>query len=311
MSLAVAAETPTRARVRVGSQARQRRWFLVFCLAPSLAALTVITLAPTAYMLLVSLTPLNLTNPATAWNFAHPLANYALLLSDGRFHNSLWVQLKLSFWTVLLQLGTGIGFALLLNLRSGLMQALRTVFLIPMVLPPIVVAIIWKVLYTPDISPAWWVFKAFGWTVPTPITDPVGALPAIILADTWEWSPLTMLMVLAALQTLPEELLDAAKVDGARRWQATWYVVLPYIRGTLMVAGLFRLIDSIKAFPLIYLLTDGGPGSVTEVTNYYAFQQAFNFSYLGYSSAIAVVLVAATLVLSWVVVRLTGWGAET
>lgn len=310
MSVTVAAGTPPVARMRLGSLARQRRWFLVWCLAPSLAALTVITLAPTAYMLLVSLTPLNLTNPATAWDFRQPLANYTLLLTDSRFHNSLWVQARLSFWTVALQLGAGIGFALLLNLNSGLMRALRTVFLVPMVLPPIVVAIIWKVLYTPDISPAWWAFKAFGWSVATPITDPAWALPAIILADTWEWSPLTMLMVLAALQTLPEELLDAARVDGARRWQTTFYVVLPYIRGTLMVAGLFRLIDSIKAFPLIYLLTDGGPGSVTEVTNYYAFQQAFNFSYLGYSSAIAVVLVAATLALSWVVVRMTGWGAE-
>jgi multiple sugar transport system permease protein len=178
-----------------------------------------------------------------------------------------------------------------------------------MVLPPIVVAIIWKVLYTPDISPMYWALQALGFNVPALITDPTWALPAIIAADTWEWFPLTMLMVLAALQTLPDELLDAAKVDGARHWQTTLYVVLPYIQGTLMVAGLFRLIDSIKAFPLIYLLTDGGPGSVTEVTNYYAFEQAFNFSYLGYSSAITVVLVAATLVLSWVIVRMTGWGA--
>jgi multiple sugar transport system permease protein len=208
-----------------------------------------------------------------------------------------------------LQLAIGIGFALLLNIRSGLLQALRTVFLIPMVLPPIVVAIIWKVLYTPDISPAYWAFHALGWNVPALITDPTWALPAIIAADTWEWFPLTMLMVLAALQTVPEELLDAARVDGARHWQTTLYVVLPYIRGTLMVAGLFRLIDSIKAFPLIYLLTDGGPGSVTEVTNYYAFEQAFNFSYLGYSSAITMVLVVAALVLSWIIVRVTGWGA--
>jgi multiple sugar transport system permease protein len=118
-----------------------------------------------------------------------------------------------------------------------------------------------------------------------------------------------MLMVLAALQTLPEELLDAARVDGAGRVQTVLHVVLPYIRGTLMVAGLFRLIDSIKAFPLIYLLTDGGPGSVTEVTNYYAFQQAFNFSYLGFSAAITMVLVAATLLLSWWIVRATGWGS--
>jgi multiple sugar transport system permease protein len=261
------------------------------------------------YLVVTSLTPLNLTNPATAWNFHQPLLNYRLLLSDQRFLNSLWVQAKLSFWAVGLQMLIGICFALLLNLRSGLLQALRTVFLVPMVLPPIVVAIIWKVLYTPDISPAYWLFKAFGWDIPALITDPNWALPAIIAADTWEWFPLTMLMVLAGLQTVPEELVDAARVDGANAWQTTINVLLPYIRGTLMVAGLFRLIDSIKAFPLIYILTDGGPGSVTEVTNYYAFEQAFNFSYLGFSSAITVVLVVATLAMSWVLIRMTGWGA--
>jgi multiple sugar transport system permease protein len=307
MSIASPAAT-TRFHARQASLYRQRRWFLTFCLAPALAVLMVVTLLPMAYLLLISFTPLNLTNPATEWNFQHPLLNYVLLLGDTRFLNSLWVQAKLSFWTVLLQLLIGVAFALLLNLRNGLVQAARTVFLIPMVLPPIVVAIIWKVLYTPDISPAHWGLRALGWDVPALITNPDWALTAIILADTWEWFPLTMLMVLAALQTVPEELVDSARVDGASAWQTTLHVLLPYVRGTLMVAGLFRLIDSIKAFPLIYLLTDGGPGSVTEVTNYYAFQQAFNFSYLGFSSAITMVLVVATLLLSWFVVRLTGWG---
>jgi multiple sugar transport system permease protein len=291
------------------SLARQRRRFLGWCLGPSLAVLFVVTLAPMVYLVATSFTPLNLTNPATAWNFHQPLLNYRLLLSDQRFLNSLWVQAQLSFWTVGLQMLIGIAFALLLNLRSGLLQALRTVFLVPMVLPPIVVAIIWKVLYTPDISPAYWLFKALGWNLPALITDPNWALPAIIAADTWEWFPLTMLMVLAGLQTVPEELVDAARVDGANAWQTTIHVLLPYIRGTLMVAGLFRLVDSIKAFPLIYILTEGGPGSVTEVTNYYAFEQAFNFSYLGFSSAITVVLVIAALAMSWTLVRMTGWGA--
>jgi multiple sugar transport system permease protein len=309
--MSLATSPPIRiALSRRASQARQRRRFLTWCLAPALAVLFVVTLAPMVYLVVISFTPLNLTNPATAWNFHQPWLNYRLLLSDERFLNSLWVQAKLSFWTVGLQMLIGIVFALLLNLRSGLLQALRTVYLVPMVLPPIVVAIIWKVLYTPDISPFYWGFKALGWNVPALITDPNWALPAIIAADTWEWFPLTMLMVLAALQTVPEELVDAARVDGANAWQATIHVLLPYIRGTLMVAGLFRLIDSIKAFPLIYLLTDGGPGSVTEVTNYYAFEQAFNFSYLGFSSAITVVMVVVSLVMSWVLVRMTGWGTE-
>lgn len=291
------------------SSSLQRRFF-VFCVAPSLAVLAVITLLPALYLLATSFTPLNLTRPETAWDFSDPLVSYRQLLTDDRLANSIWVQIKLSFWTVTLQLAIGVALALLLNIKSRLLEALRTVYLIPMVLPPIVVAIIWKVIYTPDISPMHGIFRSLGWNVPALITDPHWALTSIIIADTWEWFPFTMLMVLAALQMLPQELLDAAKVDGASPWQLTRHVTLPFIQGVLLVAGLFRLIDSIKAFPLIYILTDGGPGSLTEVTNYYSFLQAFNFSYLGFSSAITVVLLAATIVLSWVIIRAVGWGVR-
>jgi multiple sugar transport system permease protein len=287
-----------------------RRRFYWHLLWPTLAVLIVVTLAPTLYLVVTSLTPLNLTLPQTAWDFSQPLVNYSLLLEDGRLHDSLWTQAKLSFWTVGLQLILGFLFALLLNIRSSLLRALRTVFLIPMVLPPIVVAIIWKVLYTPDISPFYWLFAELGWDVPSLITHADWALTAIIVADTWEWFPFTMLMILAALQMMPEEYVDAAKIDGASVVQMTLYVTLPYLRGVLLVAGLFRLIDSLKAFPLIFILTDGGPGTVTEVTNYYSYIQAFNFSYLGYSSAITVVLVALTVLLSWLVVRMVGWGQD-
>jgi len=290
--------------------ARQQHRFFALCVAPSLAVLAIITLLPSLYLLATSFTQLNLTRPETLWDFSQPFESYRQLWADTRFHNSIWVQIKLSFWTVLLQLLIGLGLALLLNMRTRLLEALRTVFLIPMVLPPIVVAIIWKVIYTPDISPMHGLFRSLGWNVPALITDPNWALTSIIIADTWEWFPFTMLMVLAALQMMPQELLDAAKVDGASPWQLTWFITLPFIQGVLLVAGLFRLIDSIKAFPLIFILTDGGPGNLTEVTNYYSYLQAFNFSYLGFSSAITVALLAATIVLSWVIVRLVGWGAR-
>ena len=295
---------------RSASFAGAQRRFFVWCVAPSLAVLAIVTLLPSLYLLATSFTPLNLTRPETQWDFSQPLISYGQLLQDDRLRNSLWVQVKLSFWTVLLQLAIGLGLALLLNIKSRLLEALRTVFLIPMVLPPIVVAIIWKVIYTPDISPMHGVFKAIGWNVPALITSPDWALTSIIIADTWEWSPFTMLMVLAALQMMPQELIDAAKVDGASPWQLTRYVTLPFIKGVLLVAGLFRLIDSIKAFPLIYILTEGGPGSLTDVTNYYSFLQAFNFSYLGFSSAITVVLLIATIALSWLILRLVGWGVR-
>jgi len=288
---------------------RQHRFF-VWCVAPSLAVLALITLLPSLYLLVTSFTQLNLTRPETQWDFSQPFESYRQILADSRLHHSLWVQAKLSFWTVLLQVLIGLLLALLLNMRSGLIEALRTVFLIPMVLPPIVVAIIWKVIYTPDISPMHGIFRAIGWNVPALITDPNWALTAIIIADTWEWFPFTMLMVLAALQMMPQEILDAAKVDGATPLQLTFYITLPFLQGVLLVAGLFRLIDSIKAFPLIFILTDGGPGNVTEVTNYYSYLQAFNFSFLGFSSAIPIALLAASVALSWLIVRVVGWGVR-
>jgi multiple sugar transport system permease protein len=295
---------------RTAGIARRQHRFFAFCVAPSLAVLALITLLPSLYLLATSFTPLNLTRPETQWDFSEPLISYQQLLSDSRLGNSVWVQIKLSFWTVVLQLLIGFALALLLNVKSRLLEALRTVYLIPMVLPPIVVAIIWKVIYTPDISPMHGIFRTLGWIVPALITDPNWALTSIIIADTWEWFPFTMLMVLAALQMIPQEMLDAAKVDGASPWQLTWHVTLPFIQGVLLVAGLFRLIDSIKAFPLIYILTDGGPGNLTEVTNYYSFLQAFNFSFLGFSSAITVVLLVATILLSWLIIRVVGWGAR-
>jgi multiple sugar transport system permease protein len=270
-------------------------------LAPALIVLTLITVGPAIYLVVTSLTPLNLVNPQSAFDFSHPLGNYKDALTDSRFLNSVWVQTELSGATVVLQLAMGLAVALLLNAHSRLIEAIRTAFLIPMVLPPIVVAIIWKVIYTPDVSPVHRALAAMGMPLSSLIANGDTAIWAIVVAETWEWFPFTMLMTLATLQVIPTEPLEAAAIDGANRLQLFWYIVLPYLRPTLVVCALFRLIDSIKAFPLIYVLTNGGPGTATEVTNYYGFVQAFNFSYWGYGSAIATLMVAGVFLLSLLV----------
>jgi multiple sugar transport system permease protein len=284
----------------------RRRRSLFRGLMPALFVLAAITVAPTIYLALTSLTPLNLTMPETAWDFSQPLANYVDLFEDGRFTTSVWVQVKLSAATVALQLLVGLGVALLLNGGTKVRAFARSGFLIPMVLPPIVVGIVWRIMYTVDISPMHRFMAAIGLPVGSLITDPDMALWAIVAAETWEWFPFTMLMVLAALQMIPDSPLEAARIDGASEWQIFRYVVFPYLRQTLVVAGLFRLIDSIKAFPLIFVLTDGGPGDVTEVTNYYAYRQAFSFSLWGYGSSIAMLMLIGIFVLSVIIDRLTG-----
>ena len=281
-----------------------RRCSFALGLAPALLVLAGVTVFPAGYLILTSLTPLTPGNPATAFDFSAPWQNYAAALTDARLLHSAWVQAQLSLATVGLQLAIGLALALLLDLPSRLIAALRTGFLLPMVLPPIVVALIWKVLFTPDVSPLHHALAAIGLPIHSLITNGGTALWAIAIADTWEWFPFTMLMLLAALQMVPREPIEAATIDGASNLQMFWYVRLPYIRQALVVTALFRLIDSIKAFPLIYVLTDGGPALATEVTNYYAFIDTFNFSYWGYGSAIATLMVAGVLLLSLMINRL-------
>ncbi|MBY4897104.1 carbohydrate ABC transporter permease [Cupriavidus sp. AU9028] len=298
-----------RAGAPAGWEAERRRAFQ-FGLAPSLLILGAITLVPAVTLLLISLTPLNLLDPVGTFRFDDPLANYRQLLDDPRFVGSLWVQVRLSLSSVTLQLALGLAIALLLNANSRVLAAIRSAFLIPMVLPPIVVALIWKILYTPDVSPLHRALEQIGLPIRSLIANPDTALWAISVAETWQWFPFTMLMVLAALQMIPDEPLEAARIDGANRWQLFRYIVLPHLRPVLVVCALFRLIDSFKAFPLIYVLTNGGPGTVTEVTNFYGFIQAFNFSYWGYASAIAVVMLAAVFIISWSISRLKGSDAH-
>ncbi len=300
-----AARAPNR---RAVAWATRRQRTLLAGLVPALAVLTLITAAPAVYLVLTGLTPLNPTMPETAWDFSAPLGNYIDLWEDSRFHHSVLLQLKLSAATVTSQLLVGLLVALLLNGSTAVRRFARTGFLVPMVLPPIVVAILWKVMFTVDVSPLHRALAMIGLPVRSLITDPSLALWAIAAVETWEWFPFTMIMVLAALQMIPDSPLEAARIDGAGHWQLFRYVILPYLRPTLVVAALFRLIDSIKAFPLIYVLTNGGPGEATEVTNYYGFVQAFNFSYWGLASAIATLMVAGIFLLSWTIDRITGGG---
>lgn len=285
------------------SYERQKQRFTRWAIAPSVLFLLAVAGLPTLFLLATSLTPAALVNPGSLTDYSEPLRNYKLLLGDERFIGSLGVQARLSLYTVVLQVLLGTGLALLVHSGQGRWQSLRHLFVIPMVLPPIVVAVIWKLVYTPDISPVVHAAKALGWAMPALTTHVDYALTAIVIADTWEWAPFTFLMVLAALQNLPAEYVEAARMDGAGPLAQFGHIVLPYIAPVLVVCTLFRVIDSIKAFPLIFLLTGGGPGSVTEVTNYYAYLVGFNFGELGYSSAITVVLLAATVVVSWVAMR--------
>lgn len=304
-SAARVAGAPAVAAARRGrAWAVKRRRTLLALLLPALGALFVVTILPSLFLVATSFTPLDLTKPGSFR--LEGAGNYRELLRDDRFWNSVWVQARLSFWTVLLQLLIGLGVARFLHTRIRGVEAVRAAFLVPMVLPPVVVALTWKILFTPDVSVLNWLLGLAGLPQPAWLTDSTLALWAIIVVDVWQWFPFVFLAVLAALQMMPEEPLEAAAIDGASRWQVFRHVELPLLKPVLLVVGLFRLMDSMKAFANIFIMTGGGPGVVTEATNYYAYLQGFSYTFVGFSSAISVVLLAATFALSLSIMRLVG-----
>ncbi len=308
---ATASSTPTGGHAVKG---RARRWSsgrdrgLVVFLLPSLAILVAVTAVPFFYLAVTSFTPLDLAKP-DSFRFVW-FQNYAAALSDTRFLNSVWVQARLSFWTVAWQLLIGLGLALLLNARMRSIELVRGLIIMPMVLPPVVVAIVWKILFTPSISVLYWGMDRLGLPQPPWLADPTLALRALIVSDTWEWFPFVFLVLLAALQMMPQEPLEAARMDGANEWQLFLRVILPLLRPAIAVAGLLRFIESVKSFPHIFVMTGGGPGTATETTNYYAYLQAFSYSYAGYSSAVVVLMGLIVFTASFLVMRFVASGVD-
>ena len=277
-------------------------------LAPALLVLFLVTILPFVFLVATSFTPYDLTKPDSL-RFVGSL-NYTELVREDRFWNSVWVQARLSFWTVSLQLLIGLGLARLLHSRIRAVEWVRAGFIIPMVLPPVAVALMWRIFFTPDVSVLNWLLGLAGLPQPAWLTHPTLALWAIIITDVWEWFPFVLLILLAAFQMMPEEPLEAASIDGASPWQVFRHIELPLLKPVLVVAGLFRLIDSMKAFPHIFIMTAGGPGVATEATNYYAYLQGFSYTFIGFSSAITVVMLAATFVLSLAIIRMVGRAAD-
>lgn len=291
-----------------GRQAMRR--FFIAILAPALLALFLLTIVPFIYMVVSSFTPWNLSRP-NSFRFIG-LQNYVELLRDTRFWHSIGIQIRITLLGVPAMLTLGMLQALYLYWsRLRIMAYLRSFFIIPMVIPPIVAALIWRILFTPSVSIVDWALKSLGLPHPVWLSDPTLALVAIIIADVWEWTPFVLLLLLAGLQALPEEPLEAAQIDGATRWGLFRYVMWPLLQPTLAVVVLFRVIDSVRAFPLIYIMTEGGPGFATEPTNFYAYTLGFSHSEVGYSSAMVVVMFFFTLAVTLLIPRFIRWEVDS
>ena len=231
--------------------------------------------------------------------------NYADLWSDPVALQSLRTTLIFVGVTIPLELLFGLGVALVMNEAFRGRGLLRAVVLIPWAIPTVVSSQMWRFIFNDRYG--LFNFVLFGGDASrylAPLADPHLALIAIIAAEVWKTTPFAALIMLAGLQAIPDDLYEAASVDGATGWQQFWHITLPLIRPAVLLALLFRTIDALRVFDLVFVMTQGGPADTTNVLQFYGYKKTFAEGMLGYGSAIAVAVFLLSLVLSLVYLRM-------
>ncbi|MDK2897123.1 MAG: multiple sugar transport system permease protein [Candidatus Atribacteria bacterium] len=280
-----------------------------FFIGPAVIMLLLIVIFPLAFSLGVSFCEWNLIRGGS-WKFVG-LRNYSyFLFHDPYFRTSLKVTLTFVLVAVGLELILGLGVALLLNRPLKRIGLYRTILVIPSTMTPVVVGIIWRLLYNPELGTLNYFLDLLGLPPLNWLGDPNLALPSVIMADIWEWTPFMALILLAGLQALPKDPFEAATIDGASTFQLFRYITLPLLQPTIIVATLLRVMDAFKTFDLVFVLTKGGPGMSTETLSYYTYRYGFKFFHIGYASALSYLLLVIIIIIVQIFVRYLRTGEE-
>ena len=272
-------------------------------LVPAIAVLAVFTTLPYLMTFVLGLFKYDAANPAG--NRFIAFDNYIAAMQDGRFWNSLRVTLFFVAFAVAIEVVLGIAIAVLFNglpKGRGLFQSL---LLVPMVVPPIVVGLNWKLLLDPNYGIINYFFSLLNIPPQVWLSDPKWAIFALAAVDVWQYTPFIALLTLAILVSLPRDPYEAAILEGATPWQMFRFITFPLMQAGLTIIVMLRIIECFKDFAKVYTLTSGGPGISTETLNFYVYINGFEFYKLGYSSALAIILFAIILVISIFLMRRT------
>lgn len=232
------------------------------------------------------------------------LDNYIRLATDARFWESLWHTVLYTVLSVVAPLILGTLAALIFDSNFPLRGFLRGVFVMPMMATPVAVALVWTMMFHPQLGVLNYLLSLVGIGPQEWIYNQVSVIPSLVLVEVWQWTPLIMLIVLGGLASVPREPYESAEIDGANAWQKFRYLTLPMISPFLMIAVIIRGIDAIKSFDIIYAMTQGGPGTASETINIYLYNTAFAYYDIGYGSAMAVVFFIVIVALSFMLLMM-------
>jgi multiple sugar transport system permease protein len=260
----------------------------IMFLLPMVVYLVLWRLLPLLYTVYLGLNDWNLTR-RTGMTFVG-LDNYVRLLRDARFHDSLWISFFYMFVATGIQTVLGTALALATDRSFRGKSFVQGSLLLPMFLTPVAVGSIWYILFQPSIGPLNYFLQLAGLPAINWLGTHSTALWAIIISDTWQWTPFIYLLVLSALQGIPETIVEAAQMDRASTAVIIRRIILPLIKGTILMAALLRAMEAFREFPKIYVMTGGGPGRATEASSMLIYKTAFRFFEMGYASAMTIVM---------------------
>ena len=277
-------------------------------LAPSLAVFVMLSVLPVVNLIAMSMHEIRWQDGRSTWQFIGA-AHYLRLGADELLHKGFYNTLVFSFVGVSLQIVIGFFLAWAVSRIHRGRVVYRTIFILPILVPGILIGAVWKLMLNYDFGLVNSLIEVFGFQPMDWLGKASLALASVIVVDIWHWTPFCFLLLLAGFESLPQELHEAALVDGANAWTELRYVYLPIMMPVIVVTFLFRFMTSLKVFDEIYLLTGGGPGSSTEVVSYTIYRTFFTQDQMGYGSAMSVTvlfLIALLLVLGFAVSRFKG-----
>jgi multiple sugar transport system permease protein len=272
-------------------------WLL---LGPALLYLAAFAIYPLFYSLRLSFTDLTAADGSGKWI---GLRNYQDLLGDPQFWNAAKNSVAMVTVSVTIEIVLGTALAMFFDLQLKGSAIVRGILVLPMLITPIVVGVMWRALLNPDWGLINWMIASLGFEPPNWLGSIGMAMNTLILVDVWQWTPFVFIIVFSRLQALPHELFEAAQMDGAGYFGTFRYVILPLLVPAILIAAVFRGVDAFRSFDLIYGLSYGGPARSTTTLSFFSFQNGFQFQNYGYAAAIAYVMLLILVIVTSIILR--------
>lgn len=267
---------------------------------PAMFVMIAIMIVPMIFAVYIMFHDVNLMENSGRFVWAG-LGNFKSMIADERVKNAVFVSIKFLIGTLTLEVILGIAISAFLDRKFKFKGVIRALVIIPMFMTPVVSGLIWRAFFDANAGIISYLFKLITGKGLDMLGDVTLALWALVIVDVWQWTPFMILLIMASLDGLDEDVMEAAKIDGANELQTIFRIKIPMIKSTILMAAVIRAIDCLKAFDVIYIMTKGGPGTSTETLNMYSYVVGFNWYKIGYATAISFVF---TMVITFVLGKL-------